>query len=84
LPPEVREHEPRAALDGGPTGTEVLERLLRQASPRLRRPGLLIAEIGWDEGERLTTVARESFPEGRIAIKKDLAGLDRILRIDVS
>ena len=31
LPPEIREHEPRAALDAGPTGTEVIERLLRQA-----------------------------------------------------
>lgn len=90
LPPEVREHEPRASLDGGPSGTEVLGKLLRQAMPtgrqapsKLRRPGLLLAEIGWDEGEQLTSIARECFPEGRIAVKKDLADLDRILRIDV-
>lgn len=82
LPPEVREHEPRAALDGGPSGTEVLERLLRQAPSRLRRPGLLLAEIGWDEGEQLAAVAPECFPDGCIAIKKDLAALDRILRVD--
>jgi len=82
LPPEIREHEPRAALDGGPTGTEVVERLLRQAPAHLRRGGALLAEIGWDEGERVAEVARECFPEARIAVKKDLAGLDRLLVVE--
>jgi len=79
LPPEIREHEPRAALDGGPAGTRELERLLRQAPSHLRPGGRLLAEIGWDEGERLRDIARECFPEARITVKKDLAGLDRLL-----
>jgi release factor glutamine methyltransferase len=79
LPPEIREHEPREALDGGPDGTATLERLLRQAPSHLRPRGRLLAEIGWDEGERLLAVARECLPETRIAVKKDLGGLDRLL-----
>jgi release factor glutamine methyltransferase len=82
LPPEIREHEPRAALDGGATGSEVIERLLRQAPSHLRRRGVLLAEIGCDEGERVAEVARECFPEARVAVKKDLAGLDRLLVLE--
>jgi release factor glutamine methyltransferase len=89
LPPEIREHEPRAALDAGPTGTEVIERLLRQAMPTgrqapgyLRPRGVLLAEIGWDEGERVQEIARECFAGARIEVKKDLAGLDRMLVVE--
>jgi release factor glutamine methyltransferase len=82
LPPEIREHEPRAALDGGPTGTEVVERLLRQARRYLRRRGVLLAEIGWDEGERVQEIARECFAGARVAVRKDLAGLDRLLVVE--
>jgi release factor glutamine methyltransferase len=82
LPPEIREHEPRAALEGGPTGSEVIERLLCRAPRYLRRRGALLAEIGWDEGERVQEIARECFPEARIAVKMDLAGLDRLLVVE--
>ena len=82
LPPEIRKHEPRTALDAGPTGTEVIERLLRTAPNHLRPHGALLAEIGWDEGERVREIARECFPGAHVAIRKDLASLDRILRID--
>ncbi|MDI6858588.1 MAG: peptide chain release factor N(5)-glutamine methyltransferase [Dehalococcoidia bacterium] len=84
LQPEIRDHEPRPALDGGPEGTEVLERFLRQAPPYPKRPGLLLAEIGWDQGERLRAVARERFPDAHIEVKKDLAGLDRVLVIELA
>jgi release factor glutamine methyltransferase len=82
LPPEIREHEPRAGLDGGPTGTEIIERLLRQAPAHLQRRGVLLAEIGWDEGERVQEIARECFSGARVAVKKDLTGLDRLLVVE--
>ena len=81
LPPEIRDHEPREALDGGPDGTRALERLLRDSPPHLRPGGKLLAEIGWDEARRLAEIARECFPEALIDVKKDIAGLDRILVI---
>ncbi len=82
LPLEIRQNEPRQALDGGPGGTAVLERLLRSARSRLRPGGCLVAEIAWDEGERLTKLAGECFPEAQVSVIKDLAGLDRILRVE--
>ncbi len=82
LPPEIRDHEPRDALDGGPDGTAALERLLRSAVSHLRPGGCLVAEIAWDEGERLMKLARECFPEAQVSVIKDFAGLDRILRVE--
>jgi len=82
LPPEIREHEPRAALDAGPTGTEVIERLLHTASRYLRPRGALLAEIGWDEGERVREIAHECFPGAHAAVRKDFAGLDRLLVVE--
>jgi release factor glutamine methyltransferase len=82
LPPEIREHEPPAALVAGPTGTEVIERLLRQAPRYLRHRGVLLLEIGWDEGESVQETARECFPEARVTVKKDLAELDRLLVVE--
>lgn len=82
LPPEIREHEPPQALDGGPDGTAALERLLQSAPLHLVPGGCLLAEIGWDERERLLEVAEECFPQARIVIVKDLAGLDRVLLVE--
>jgi release factor glutamine methyltransferase len=81
LPPEIRDHEPRQALDGGPDGTTTLERFLQAAPSRLRPGGCLVAEIGWDEGGRLTKVAEQCFPGAQIEVIKDFAGLDRVLRV---
>ncbi len=83
LPPEIRDYEPRAALDAGPNGTEVLERLLRAAPSHMRPAGRLLAELAWDEGERLLEVARECFPAAQAAIITDLGGLDRVIRVEV-
>ena len=82
LPPEIRDHEPRAALDAGPTGTEVIEKLLAEAPRHLKGNGVLLVEIGWDEGERLRQIAGKCFPRSRVAIKKDLASLDRLLVVE--
>ncbi len=82
LPPETREHEPRTALDAGPRGTEVIERLLHAGPSHLRPGGWLLAEIGWDEGERVLEIARECFAGARIAVKRDLAELDRLLVVE--
>jgi release factor glutamine methyltransferase len=46
LPADVRQYEPTLALDGGPQGTTVIERLLPQAVERLRPGGWLLVEIG--------------------------------------
>jgi release factor glutamine methyltransferase len=60
LAPEVRDHEPRLALDGGPNGFLVFDRLMAQAPARLASGGWLLIEIGADQEagarERLAAV----------------------------
>jgi release factor glutamine methyltransferase len=81
LAPEIREHEPREALVGGPEGTEVIERLLATAPAHLARGGVLAAEIGDTQGASLLAAAQRCFPEAQVCVKKDLSGRDRVLEV---
>jgi release factor glutamine methyltransferase len=81
LPVEIRCHEPREALDGGPDGLRVIERLLRQAPPFLRPGAALLLEIGYDQRPPVLTLASEVFPKATIEVKKDLASFDRLVVI---
>ncbi|MFN8556843.1 MAG: peptide chain release factor N(5)-glutamine methyltransferase [Dehalococcoidia bacterium] len=78
LAPEVRDHEPRQALDGGPDGLRVIGRLLRQASHRLTDHGAIVLEIGHDQAAALVAEASEALPGSVVEIRRDLAGLDRV------
>lgn len=81
LPPEIREHEPEAALHAGRRGTELIERLLAQA-PTLPRPGgLLLAEHAWNQGATLRDAAGRVFPDASVETKRDLAGRERVLAV---
>jgi len=81
MPPEIRDHEPRAGLDGGPDGLRVIERLLDQAPARLNPTGALFAEIGDEHGGAARALARKAFPCAEIEVECDLAGMDRVLVI---
>jgi release factor glutamine methyltransferase len=81
LAPEIRDHEPREALVGGPRGTEVIERLLATAPAHLARGGVLAAEIGDTQGASLLAAAQRCFPGAQVCVKKDLAGRDRVLEV---
>ncbi|NOX63585.1 MAG: hypothetical protein GXP42_16805 [Chloroflexi bacterium] len=81
LMPEVRDYEPRAALDGGPDGLRVIERLLAQAPAHMQPEAALLLEIGHGQGEAAAALARRYFPRAHIAIHPDLAGRERVLGI---
>ena len=81
LPPEIRDHEPRAALDGGPDGLAVIRRLLDEAPRFLRPRGAVCLEFGDGQTAALRALARDAFPGYAIEVRKDLAGLDRVLVI---
>jgi release factor glutamine methyltransferase len=80
LSPEVRDHEPRLALDGGEDGFAVIDRLIREAPDHLRPGGYLIIEIGFDQ----EAAALERFKKhGGYDLEKtvhDTAGHPRVLR----
>jgi len=79
LPPEIRDHEPRSGLDGGPDGLRLIERLLQDAPNYLKPGGALFVEIGDEQGQAASELARRSFPDAQIEVKPDLAGFDRVL-----
>ncbi len=81
LAPEVAQYEPAQALFGGPAGLDLIERLIAQAPSRLRPHGVILLEIGHDQGRAVMALARRQFPRARIRIHKDLSGRDRILEI---
>ena len=81
LPPEIKDHEPREALDGGPDGLRVIERLLEEAPARLSPSGVLLAEIGDMQGRAAKAAARAAFPEAAVKVMPDLSGRDRVLAV---
>jgi release factor glutamine methyltransferase len=83
LPDEIRRHEPRSALVGGPDGTETIARLLEQAPAHLAARSLLLCECGDRQGDALRAEAALNFPGARIDVRQDLAGLDRVLRVEL-
>jgi release factor glutamine methyltransferase len=78
--PVVR-HEPRMAVDGGPDGLRLIARALAQAAPRMAPGGLALFEIDARHAAAARRAAREAFPSAAVKIKKDLAGLERLLLI---
>jgi release factor glutamine methyltransferase len=82
LPPELREGEPRAGLDGGPDGLGEIRRLLTTAPDHLAEFGAVILEIGEQQADAVVELAEGAFPEAEISIETDLSGLDRLVIIE--
>ena len=78
LAPDITEYEPLGALDGGPDGLDHIRRLLEQASPWLRPPGMICLEIGASQALPVNEIARKQFPAATVGLVRDLAGLDRV------
>ena len=75
---EVREHEPMSALDGGTDGLEFYRRIADEARGFLSRGGMLFFEIGYNQAEAVSELLRlNGYID--IVVKKDLAGLDRVV-----
>ncbi|MBN1659252.1 MAG: peptide chain release factor N(5)-glutamine methyltransferase [Anaerolineae bacterium] len=82
LMPEIRDHEPRQALDGGEDGLDLVRGLLASAGPRLEPGGTVMLEIGAEQGEAARAAAHEQFPQARVHVEQDYAGLDRLVVIE--
>jgi len=77
--PEVSRYEPQLALDGGPSGLQIIDRLLKQAAQKVAAGGALLVEIGAEQGHLAKQLAQTYFANARVQIKQDIAGLDRLL-----
>jgi release factor glutamine methyltransferase len=76
LDQEVREHDPKLALDGGPDGLEPYRILLGEAERLLAPGGLLVVEIGYDQAKALSRLAGLSGLE-ILRVAHDLSGNPR-------
>ena len=78
LEPEVKDHDPLMALDGGADGLSFYRRLARELRPVLAPEGRLLLEIGCEQGQAVSGLLTEAgFREVRVL--QDLAGLDRVV-----
>ncbi|MBR1931793.1 MAG: peptide chain release factor N(5)-glutamine methyltransferase [Lachnospiraceae bacterium] len=78
LMPEVREHEPRIALDGSADGLYFYRRIIEAAPDYLVSGGKLFFEIGYDQAEAVKRLMQDAgFRE--VCVVKDYAGLDRVV-----
>jgi release factor glutamine methyltransferase len=73
--------EPRRALDGGPDGLAVIGRLLEMLPEALAADGVVLLEIGADQGEAVAALAADRLPGWSCTVIADLAGLPRIARL---
>jgi release factor glutamine methyltransferase len=78
LPSDVRDHEPRLSLDGGPDGLDVFRRLAGRAGHWLAPGGRLFAEIGEDQAEAAAALLTAA-GLAEVVVHQDLVGRDRIL-----
>jgi release factor glutamine methyltransferase len=81
---DVAKNEPALALDGGEDGLELIRRLLKNAPDRLALGGMILLEIQYDQGQAVSNLAREGFPGAQVEVLKDLAGLDRLVKVEVA
>jgi len=79
LEPEVREHDPHSALVSGPTGLEVIERLVAGASQWLRPGGLLAFEIGAGQVAAALSAVRATDAYEAERSWPDLSGIARVI-----
>lgn len=78
LQEEVRLHDPVIALDGREDGLYYYRRIVRESRSYLEEGGVLLFEIGCDQAEAVSgLMSGAGFSE--ITVKKDLAGLDRVV-----
>lgn len=75
---EVREHDPRLALDGGPDGLAAYRAIAAGAGSFLAPEGVLLLEIGSRQGAAVSDILLAAgFAEVEVA--PDLSGLDRMV-----
>ena len=79
--PKELDYEPALALDGGKDGLDLIRVALTQAPSALRPGGLVLFECDPAQVRRVVRLAQRQWPLAQVSVHKDLAGLDRVVRI---
>ncbi|MEZ4737442.1 MAG: peptide chain release factor N(5)-glutamine methyltransferase [Caldilineaceae bacterium] len=82
LDADVRDYEPKVALESGPEGLDAITQLLQQATQYLGPQGAIFLEISHDQGEAVVALAKRLLPTARhISLRQDYHGHDRLVTI---
>ena len=79
LEPEVLDHDPHLALDGGADGLAFYRKIIPQSLIYLTSNGLLALEIGYDQAQAVSHLIQQHTQFGSIFIQKDLTGQMRVV-----
>lgn len=77
---EVKDHEPRLALDGGADGLDIYRRIAEEATKYLNRGGTLIMEVGAGQAQDVVKLFKHC---AYAMILKDFNGVERFVKITV-
>lgn len=80
---DVFKREPALALNGGHEGLDLIRRLIRESSARIKPGGRLLLEIDKFQGEQVSFITRSVFPGSEIEVLQDLAQHDRLVSIQI-
>jgi release factor glutamine methyltransferase len=80
LPNEIKDHEPKSALQAENNGLYFYEKILQKAKEHLTKSGMIYFEIGYEQAEKIAEIAKEN-GFSNVHVFKDLNGFDRIVRI---
>lgn len=78
----VKKNEPHLALYGGIDGLDCYRNILKDITNYLKNDYLVAFEIGYLEGEKLKKLIKETIPNSKVIIKKDLSNKERMLFVE--
>jgi release factor glutamine methyltransferase len=86
LSPEITEYEPTIALAGGRDGLDKIREMLEQMRGKegahlSEGPAYLLLEIGQGQGEMVTSLVNDYFPQASIELISDLGGIERVVNV---
>ena len=86
LSPEITEYEPTIALAGGRDGLDKIREMLEQMRGKGgvhlgEGPAYLLLEIGQGQGEMVTSLVNDYFPQASIELISDLGGIERVVKV---
>ena len=80
LQPEVRDYEPRIALDGGEEGLRFYHQIIPQVCRYLAKDGWLMLEVGKGQSDKVEELIESTGGFHPPSIVKDLSGVERVIK----
>ncbi len=81
LSQEIVNFEPTIALAGGEDGLDKIQQMLEQMATKLNYGAYFLLEIGQGQGEMLTSLIKNYFPQASIELFSDLSGIERMVKV---